>query len=74
MCACITQEESSRRECCGLQQQLESCEALLADFQQSLMLKDMELEQLRSKGTDSVPVRRSLHTVHTLRLVLIAGI
>ena len=54
----IIQEQSSRRE-------LQSSEALVADFQKSLQQKDSELEALRAKVTthNEQAVLRPVHTV-----------
>ena len=47
LCHCV-QEQSSRREIGDLQRQLQSSEALVADFQKTLQQRDYTLEKLRA--------------------------
>ena len=43
------QEQTSRREISVLQEQLQSKEDLLAEFQKSLLQKERDLEKVRTK-------------------------
>ena len=45
------QEHFNRREIGELEQRLQSSEALVADFQQVIQLKESEIEELRAKVT-----------------------
>ena len=48
ICHCV-QEQSNRREIEDLQRQLQSSEAIVADFQNTLQQRDSMLETLRAK-------------------------
>ena len=47
--------QDKERELAKAQQQLQSSEALVADFQRSLLQKDSELETLRAKVVSAFP-------------------
>ena len=49
-CCCV-QEPSGRRKIVDLEQQLQSSEALVADYQRGFQQRDSELEALRAKVT-----------------------
>ena len=54
------QEQSSRQEICVLQEQLQSKEELLAEFQKSLLHKEREVEEPKTEDGKYVPNRQVL--------------